>query len=164
MEGGRQLQGMLDASKELFNFLLQLAKYFPKTSASIMKMKIPTFPVSLTSFIPPIQSALSVSPGALDRSDVNEVFPQFVPRMRAFNQEIRFVVLLVWCSARCAICSDLWFCVFLFQNNAVKGKTQESERICCSSNSHWSSSMSWWKWWPQAIRYRGNALPRETRG
>lgn len=107
MEGGRQLQGMLDASKELFNFLLQLAKYFPKTSASIMKMKIPTFPVSLTSFIPPIQSALSVSPGALDRSDVNEVFPQFVPRMRAFNQEIRFVVLLVWCSARCAICSDL---------------------------------------------------------
>lgn len=81
---------MLDASKELYKFLIQLAKY-TNTNATTIKMKDPKFVAHLTTFIPPIQSALSVTPGALDRSDVNEVFPQFVPRMRAFNLEVKIM-------------------------------------------------------------------------
>ena len=82
---------MLDSSKDVYKFLLQLARFIPKNNATSVKMKAPKFNVPLTSFIPPIQSALSVTPGALDRSDVKEVFPQFVPRMRAFNQEVRIM-------------------------------------------------------------------------
>lgn len=90
MENGKELQGMLDASKDLYKFLVQLARY-TNTNATTVKMKAPKFAVPLTTFIPPIQSALSVTPGALDRSDVNEVFPQFVPRMRAFNLEVKIM-------------------------------------------------------------------------
>jgi len=80
---------MLDASKQLYEFLLNIAKHCHKGNATSIKMNLPSFNVPLTSFIPPIQSALSVTPGALDRSDIKEVFPQFVPRMRAFNRELK---------------------------------------------------------------------------
>eukprot|EP00804_Cyclotella_cryptica_P008905 CCRYP_012021-RA/>CCRYP_012021-RA protein AED:0.02 eAED:0.02 QI:94/1/1/1/0.87/0.88/9/625/3358 len=91
IEEGKQMQGMLDASKKLFEFLIQLAKFSPKNSATSVKMKPPTFAVALTNFIPPIQAALSVTPGALDRADVKDVFPPFVPRMRAFNPEVKIM-------------------------------------------------------------------------
>lgn len=56
-----------------------------------MKMKVPPFETALTNFIPPIQAALSLSPGALERSATTDVFPSFVPRMRAFNPELKIM-------------------------------------------------------------------------
>jgi len=52
-------------------------------------MKVPGFDTELKHFIPPIQAALSLSPGALQQSANLDVFPSFVPRMRAFNPQLR---------------------------------------------------------------------------
>ncbi len=54
-------------------------------------MKVPLFEPELKHFIPPIQAALSVSPGALSRSSSRDVFPPFVPRMRTFNPELKIM-------------------------------------------------------------------------
>ena len=54
-------------------------------------MKVPRFDCDLKHFIPPVQAALSVSPGALDQSATADVFPSFVPRMRTFNPELKIM-------------------------------------------------------------------------
>ena len=54
-------------------------------------MKVPSFDCELKHFIPPLQAALSLSPGALQQSSTADVFPSFVPRMRAFNPEIKIM-------------------------------------------------------------------------
>jgi serine/threonine-protein kinase ATR len=54
-------------------------------------MKVPTFDTELKNFIPPIQAALSLSPGALEGSTDIDVFPSFAPRMRAFNPELKIM-------------------------------------------------------------------------
>ena len=40
-------------------------------------MRVPQFDTELKNFIPPVQAALSLSPGALERSTVTDVFPSF---------------------------------------------------------------------------------------
>mmetsp|Transcript_27527 Transcript_27527/g.46854 ORF Transcript_27527/g.46854 Transcript_27527/m.46854 type:complete len:488 (-) Transcript_27527:587-2050(-) len=65
------------------------ARFMPKEHASSVRMKVPGFDTELKNFIPPIQAALSLSPGALDRSVTTDVFPSFVPRMRAFNPQLK---------------------------------------------------------------------------
>jgi serine/threonine-protein kinase ATR len=89
--GGAELQGMLDVSKELFNFLIGLAKHSPKSNQLSVKMKRQEFNGPLTTFIPPVQAALSVTPSALDRADARDIFPPFVPRIRAFNPELKIM-------------------------------------------------------------------------
>mmetsp|Transcript_19389 Transcript_19389/g.40641 ORF Transcript_19389/g.40641 Transcript_19389/m.40641 type:complete len:484 (-) Transcript_19389:96-1547(-) len=67
------------------------SRFIPKTNNSCLKMKTPKFETELKHFIPPIQAALSLSPGALGQSANADVFPSFVPRMRAFNTELRIM-------------------------------------------------------------------------
>lgn len=84
-------QNLLNASKSLFQFFITLAQFMPKGTHSAVKMKVPTFDTELRNFIPPIQAALSLCPGALEGSVSADVFPSFVPRMRAFNPEIKIM-------------------------------------------------------------------------
>ena len=70
----------------LFHF-----RFVPKQNHSSVKMKVPKFDCCLTNFIPPIQAALSLSPGALGQTSTGDIFPQFVPRMRAFNPELKIM-------------------------------------------------------------------------
>jgi len=88
---GKQIQDMLYASTSLFQFFISLAQFIPKINHSAVKMKVPIFDTELKNFIPPIQAALSLSPGALERSATTDVFPSFVPRMRAFNPELKIM-------------------------------------------------------------------------
>ena len=88
-ERGRSTHNVLTGHKSLFHFLIQLAQYTPKNSNTSVRMKIPTFDTELRHFIPPIQAALSLSPGALEGSASTDIFPSFVPRMRAFNPELK---------------------------------------------------------------------------
>jgi len=77
------MHDLLVASKGLFKFLIDLAKYQPKNaSARSFNVRPWKGDVELKEFVPPVQAALSVSPGSLERS--RDVFPAFVPRMRAF--------------------------------------------------------------------------------
>jgi len=91
MERRKPVQDVLDASKSLFQFFISLAEFTPKGTHSAVKMRVPEFDIELKHFIPPIQAALSLSPGALERSTTTDVFPSFVPRMRAFNPELKIM-------------------------------------------------------------------------
>lgn len=91
IERGSPAQNVLSASKGLFSFFIQLASFQPKGNHSVVKMKVPSFETDLKNFIPPVQAALSLSPGALERSGAADVFPPFVPRMRAFNPELKIM-------------------------------------------------------------------------
>lgn len=88
-ERGGSTHNVLTGHKSLFHFLIQLAQYTPKNSNTSVRMKIPTFDTELRHFIPPIQAALSLSPGALEGSASTDIFPSFVPRMRSFNPELK---------------------------------------------------------------------------
>jgi len=90
-QGNDLMRGMLDASKHLFNFLITLARFNAKENHTSVRMKVPIFEPELKNFIPPIQAALSVTPGALSRSSSRDVFPPFVPRMRTFNPELKIM-------------------------------------------------------------------------
>ena len=63
-------------------------RFTPKENKTSVKMKVPFFGTQLTNFIPPIQAALTVSPGVLEGT-VTDAFPTFVPRMRAFDDELK---------------------------------------------------------------------------
>jgi len=92
-ENGKHYQNLLSGSGHLFNFLIQLAKYNPKATnaaPTTVRMNVPRFQPELKHYIPPVQAALSLSPGSLKAfSASSDVFPSFVPRMRAFNPQIR---------------------------------------------------------------------------
>ena len=68
-------------------------RFTPKGNHSAVKMNAPPQfdSAELTDFIPPIQAALSLSPGALEQSATTDIFPSFVPRMRAFNPELKIM-------------------------------------------------------------------------
>lgn len=89
-EKGKATQNLLSASKSLFQFFISLAQFVPKGNHSSVKMKVPKFDTDLTNFIPPIQAALSLSPGALGERSA-DTFPPLVPRMRAFNPELKIM-------------------------------------------------------------------------
>ncbi len=65
-------------------------RFTPKKELNSVKMKVPSFGTKLTNFVPPIQAALTVSPGVLEGS-VTDAFPTFVPRMRAFDSELKIM-------------------------------------------------------------------------
>jgi len=65
-------------------------RFSPKKEQNSVKMKVPAFGTKLTNFVPPIQAALTVSPGVLEGS-VTDAFPTFVPRMRAFDRELKIM-------------------------------------------------------------------------
>ena len=65
-------------------------RFIPKDGHSSVKMKVPRFGTELKHFIPPIQAALSLTPGALNSSSA-DAFPSFVPRMRAFNPNLKIM-------------------------------------------------------------------------
>merc|ERR1711933_565679 len=90
-ERGKLMRSVLKASSSLFQFFISLAQFVPKEGYSSVKMKIPRFDTELKHFIPPIQAALSLTPGALDCSSTADAFPTFVPRMRAFNPELKIM-------------------------------------------------------------------------
>ena len=83
---------MVNLISQWFHFaMLFHFRFVPKQNHSSVKMKVPKFDCCLTNFIPPIQAALSLSPGALGQTSTGDVFPQFVPRMRAFNPELKIM-------------------------------------------------------------------------
>ena len=81
---------LLSASRSLFKFLIDLAKYNPKnTSQRTLTVRPWKSDVELMEFVPPVQAALSVIPSTLGQSSSRENFPAFVPRMRAFCSTIQ---------------------------------------------------------------------------
>lgn len=75
----------------LFTESIYTFRFSPKSNHTSVKMKIPKFDTELKDFIPPIQAALTLSPGALEPSTTTDAFPSFVPRMRAFNPELKIM-------------------------------------------------------------------------
>jgi serine/threonine-protein kinase ATR len=83
---------MLDASKDLYKFLIELAKYQPKKeNQSVFNVRQWEGKVELKEFMPPVQAALSVSRNAVGTKDSNESFPKHVPRMRSFSTQVHMM-------------------------------------------------------------------------
>jgi serine/threonine-protein kinase ATR len=83
---------LLAASKGLFVFLIQLAKYQPKKQDSrYINVRSWKGEVSLEEFLPPVQAALTITRNAIGGSSEKEVesFPPFVPRMRSFSTQVQ---------------------------------------------------------------------------
>lgn len=84
-----RMHRLLDGSKDLFEFLINLAKYKPKRqdqkALQIMSWK---GPVELCEFVPPIQAALTVSKGASGSFEGRNCFPRNIPRIRAFSSNV----------------------------------------------------------------------------
>ena len=74
----------------VLKFLFQPCRYNPKatnTAPTTVRMNVPRFEPELKHYIPPVQAALSLSPGSLKAfSASSDVFPSFVPRMRAVSR------------------------------------------------------------------------------
>jgi len=82
---------LLMATKALFSWFIQLAKYQPK-KPDIRTISVRSWvgEVELSEFLPPVQAALTITRNALGGSSGNNIesFPPFVPRMRAFNTQV----------------------------------------------------------------------------
>uniref|UniRef100_A0A7S4J226 non-specific serine/threonine protein kinase n=1 Tax=Odontella aurita TaxID=265563 RepID=A0A7S4J226_9STRA len=86
-----RMHDLLVASKSLLTFLLQLAKYQPKTKGKDSFRCGPwKGEVELSEFVPPIQAALSISPGSAGLTN-KDAFPAFVPRMRSFSTDVKIM-------------------------------------------------------------------------
>lgn len=87
--GNLKMQTLVGASKSLFKFLLDLAKYKPKDdTARSVKIRPWKGDAELADFVPPTQAALSVSLNGSTSNSNRNVFPDAVPRMRAFNSTV----------------------------------------------------------------------------
>lgn len=88
------MHDLLETSKNLVEFLISLAKYTPKRSdqrtinihANAWAGK-----VDLCEFVPPVQSALTVSPNAVGSMNSRDAFPRQIPRMRAFCSTVQMM-------------------------------------------------------------------------
>ena len=83
---------LLVASKGLFVFLIQLAKYQPKKQdARYIMVRSWKGEVDLEVFLPPVQAALTITRNAIGGSSEKNVesFPPFVPRMRSFSTQVQ---------------------------------------------------------------------------
>jgi serine/threonine-protein kinase ATR len=84
-----RMHDLLEGSKDLFEFLINLAKYKPKRqdqkSLQIMSWK---GKVELKEFLPPVQAALALSRITMGSSNSRDVFPRNVPRIRAFSSNV----------------------------------------------------------------------------
>ena len=87
--GDLRMHDLLEGSKDLFEFLINLAKYKPKRqdqkSLQIMSWK---GKVELKEFLPPVQAALTVSRTTMGPSNNRYAFPRNVPRIRAFSSNV----------------------------------------------------------------------------
>ena len=88
------MHDLLETSKNLVEFLINLAKYTPKRAdqrtfnihANAWKGK-----VDLSEFVPPVQSALTISPNAIGSMSSQDAFPRQIPRMRAFCSTVQMM-------------------------------------------------------------------------
>lgn len=81
------MHDLLETSKNLVDFLISLAKYTPKRSDQRtfnIHSNAWTGKVNLSEFVPPVQSALTISPNAVGSMNSQDAFPRQIPRMRAF--------------------------------------------------------------------------------
>ena len=73
----------------IITLLISTRRYNPKATNAAptsVRMNVPRFQPELKHYIPPVQAALSLSPGSLKAvSASSDVFPSFVPRMRAVS-------------------------------------------------------------------------------
>jgi len=86
-----KMHDLLESSKSLFKFLIDLAKYQPKKRDPKFNVRPWKGPVALREFVPPIQAALIVSRNAAGRLNSREAFPPHVPRMRAFSSSVQLM-------------------------------------------------------------------------
>ena len=85
-----KMHDLLEASKGLFKFLIDLAKYQPKrANESLFNVHQWKGNVDLKEFMPPVQAALTVSRNAVGIASSSEAFPKCVPRMRAFSTQVQ---------------------------------------------------------------------------
>ena len=83
----KRLHDLLLASKSLFKYLIDLAKYSPKNPHSRhFNVRPWTGDVPMQEFVPPVQAALSLARSSTDAS--RDSFPSFVPRMRGFSSQV----------------------------------------------------------------------------
>ena len=86
---GNRAHDLLVASKSLFKYLIDLAKYVPKNSnARNFHVKKWSGEVPLHEFLPPVQAALSLAQNSVGVSSNIDAYPSFVPRMRAFSSQV----------------------------------------------------------------------------
>ena len=86
-----KMHDVLEASKGLFKFLIDLAKYQPKKQdARTINVHQWKGNVELKEFVPPVQAALTLTRNAIGTADGREeAFPSCVPRMRTFRNEVQ---------------------------------------------------------------------------
>ena len=84
-----KMHDLLEASKGLFVFLIDLAKFQPKKAQqNVCKISQWNGNVELKEFMPPVQAALKVSLNAVGKAGSSESFPKCVPRMRSFSPQV----------------------------------------------------------------------------
>lgn len=87
-----KMHDLLDASKGLFKFLIDLAKYQPKKAdQNYFNVHQWKGNVELKEFVPPVQAALAVSRNVVRKAGSSETFPKCVPRMRAFSTQVQMM-------------------------------------------------------------------------
>ena len=86
-QSDKKVHALLIASKSLFKYLIDLAKYVPKNPNKHFNVRPWSGDVALQEFVPPVQAALSLSRYSLGSSS-NDSFPNFVPRMRSFSSRV----------------------------------------------------------------------------
>ena len=86
----KKMHDVLEDSKSLFKFLIDLAKYQPKRQdARTINVHQWKGTIELKEFVPPVQAALTLSRNAVGTvGDRQEAFPSCVPRMRTFSNEV----------------------------------------------------------------------------
>lgn len=89
---GRNGHNVLAASKVLFKYFIDLARYMPKNrSKREMSIMFPDLEdVALRDFIPPIQAALSLNRTFCSKGEYR-FFPASIPRMRSFAEKIQIM-------------------------------------------------------------------------
>ena len=88
-----KMHDILEGSKSLFKFLIDLARYQPPRSDPKNCMNVTQWKgnVDLMEFVPPVQAALTVSRNAIGIAGSSEAFPKCIPRMRAFNPQVQLM-------------------------------------------------------------------------
>ncbi len=88
-----KMHDLLEGSKSLFKFLIDLAKHVPSRIDQRSNFSVKQWKgnVELKEFVPPVQAALTVSQNAIDLANSSEAFPKNVPRMRAFSTHVQMM-------------------------------------------------------------------------
>lgn len=94
--GNSKMHDLLAESRDLFKWLVELAKYQPKDHrAESVHIRPWKGNVGLDEFVPPVQAALTLSSSVRGReSKVSQTdcFPAMVPRMRSFSSKIKVML------------------------------------------------------------------------